>query len=163
MRHLSLLTFIVLTLAGCQSGEKKTETQKTVPLQNDLPALQLITTTGQPIFAKTLRGKTILVLFQPDCDHCQREAIQIQENLEAFKSYQLYFVSDVTDQELIAFAHTYKLDDQPNIHFSTTTADQIISNFGPLDTPSLFIYSNEGKLVNKFIGETDISKIVPAL
>lgn len=162
MRHFSLLTFIVFTLAGCQSGVQKKEVSP-APLQNDLPGFQLITTNGQPIFAKTLSGKTIIILFQPDCDHCQREAIQIQENLEAFKSYQLYFVSDVTDQELIAFAHTYKLDDQPNIHFATTTADQIISNFGPLDTPSLFIYSQQGKLVHKFIGETDISKIVPAL
>lgn len=163
MKNFALLTFIVLVLAGCLSGEQKKETGKSVPLQNDLPALQLVTTTGQPIFAKTLPGKTVIILFQPDCDHCQREAIQIQENIEAFKDYQLYFISNVSDQELIAFAHTYKLDSPPNIHFATTSADQIISNFGPLDTPSLFIYSEGGKLVNKFIGETDISKILPAL
>lgn len=153
------ILLLLVTFVACQQ-KKETSSR---PLQNDLPSMQLVTTIGQPIFAKTLAGKIVLVLFQPDCDHCQREAAQIRENLKAFDSYQLYFISNVTDQELIKFAKDYKFDSASNVHFATTTADQIVSNFGPLDTPSLFVYSAEGKLMHKFIGETDISKILPIL
>lgn len=155
---------MLMTLVACQHAEKKREIKSATNVkQNDLPAMQLMTTSGQPVFTKALAGKIILILFQPECDHCQREAEQIQHNLGAFVNYQLYFISDVSEAELLRFANEYNLNTHVNIHFARTTADEILSNFGPLETPALFIYSAEGKLENKFIGETDIQMILSAL
>ena len=114
------------------------------------------------ISARDLTGKNVIVMFQPDCDHCQREAKQIQENIDAFKAYQVYFVSSATGEELKKFASEYKLDNFSHIHFGSTTVEEIISSLGQIDAPSVYIYDN-GKLRQKFNGETDIAEITKHL
>lgn len=130
---------------------------------NDLPQLPLTRLDGSRVVAKDLKGKTVLVLFQPDCDHCQREAIQIRENLEAFDGYELYFVSDAALPQLSKFAEEYELAGKSNIYFAQTTVNDIIQTLGPVEAPSVFVYSEEGRLVNSFIGETPIEQIKSSL
>src|SRR5438046_10742212 len=61
----------------------------------DLPNISLTTLTGQRFQGGDLIGKNvILILFQPDCDHCQREAREIKEHIQSFRRYQLYFVTN---------------------------------------------------------------------
>jgi peroxiredoxin len=134
-----------------------------VKASNELPMLPMTKLDGSRLTAKQLKGKTVLVLFQPDCDHCQREAVQIQEHLDAFKGYTLYFISDAAPEQVRKFAQEYKLTGTPNIHFATTTIQDIINAVGPLDAPSLFVYSQEGRLVKSFIGETSIEEILKYL
>jgi thiol-disulfide isomerase/thioredoxin len=134
-----------------------------VKSSNELPMLPMTKLDGSRLTAKQLKGKTVLVLFQPDCDHCQREAVQIQEHLDAFKGYTLYFVSDAGLPQISQFAQEYKLAGNPNIHFATTTLQDIINALGPVDAPSLFVYSEQGRLVKSFIGETPIEEILKSL
>ncbi len=130
---------------------------------NDLPMLPMLLQDGSRVMAKNLQGKTVLVLYQPDCDHCQREATQIRENLEAFEGYKVYFVSDAGFAQQRQFAETYKLADLNNVYFATTTINDILEQVGPIEAPSLFVYSEEGRLVKSFIGETPIEQILPVL
>ena len=130
---------------------------------SDLPAMQVTGIDGKSFSAKSLKGKTVIVMYQPDCDHCQREATQMQENIAAFKSYQIYFVSTATSAEIKKFAAEYKLNTSRNVHFGTTTLGNILSTYGPVDTPSLYIYNADGHLVKKFNGETDIHVIIKHL
>lgn len=129
---------------------------------NELPAMRITLVDSTQLSASNLHGKTVIVMFQPDCDHCQREAKQIQENIGAFKSYQVYFVSSATGDELKKFASEYKLDSYRHIHFGSTTVEEIISSLGQIDAPSVYIYNN-GKLKQKFNGETDIHEITKHL
>lgn len=126
---------------------------------SDLPAMQVTGIDGKSFSAKSLKGKTVIVMYQPDCDHCQREAAQIQQNITSFKPYQLYFISTATAAEIKKFAAGYKLNTYPNVHFGTTTLGDILSTYGPVETPSLYIYSADGHLVKKFNGETDIQVV----
>ncbi len=130
---------------------------------NDLPMLPLTRLDGSRFTAKNLEGKTVLVLFQPDCDHCQRCATQIREQIEAFRPYQIYFVSDASLPQLSQFARTYKLADQSNVHFANAAINDILDQIGPIEAPSLFVYSEEGRLVKSFIGETPIEEILKVL
>jgi cytochrome oxidase Cu insertion factor (SCO1/SenC/PrrC family) len=151
-------------------GPESTGKQSTAPPQvtpaapalrhTDLPNMQLAITDGSRATAKNIQGKAVLVLFQPDCDHCQREAAQIREHLEAFQGYTLYFISDAPPAQLAQFAQEYRLINQPNIHFAQTSIESILQNFGPIDTPSVFIYSDKGMLKKSFIGETPIEQIL---
>lgn len=129
----------------------------------DLPKLPLTTLDGTQLMANELEGGTVLVLFQPDCDHCQREATQIRENIAAFDAYKIYFVSDANLPQLSQFAQTYKLADQDNVYFAQTTLNDILNQVGPIEAPSLFVYSPEGRLVKSFIGETPIEEILKVL
>lgn len=126
---------------------------------NELPHMTIHLLTGDSVNARTWADKrAVLVLFQPDCDRCHREAEQIAENLDAFSDYELYFVSASLPAETEQFARDYRLAGRDNVIFGVTTVDEILENFGPIQAPSLYIYSN-GKLVQALNGEVDISVI----
>lgn len=141
--------------------QKKEEQQRST--DNDLPALLITTTQGNQIFTKNLSGKIILVLFQPDCDHCQREAKQIHDKLSAFREYEMYFISTASSDELDKFSVAYKFNEASSVHFASTSFDNIISSFGSIDAPSVFVYSADGKLIKHFNGEVEISRILEVL
>lgn len=166
MKNISiLLTAGMLTVVACskqpeQSSETGLSNRPTVV--NELPTMHIMLVDSTRLSARDFRGKVVIVMFQPDCDHCQREAKQIRENIEAFKAYQVYFVSSAGSEELKKFAGEYKLDNYSHIHFGSTTVEEIISSLGQIDAPSVYIYDN-GKLRQKFNGETDIAEITKHL
>ena len=111
---------------------------------------------------KELEINTVLVLFQPNCDHCQREADAISKNLESFKGYGLFFVSTDDFSVMNDFARRYKLKEASNVYFARTSGDVIYNLFGSIDAPSVYIYK-EGKLSAQFNGETPIDEIIQKL
>ena len=162
MNKLLLLTFVLAGLISACKTEKKSEASE-VPVANDLPTMLIKKLDSTYVKTKTFSGKTILILFFPDCDHCQREAKAIQEHLESFKEYNLYFISTVSASAIENFSVTYGLSGKDNIHFATTTVQDVLSNFGPVDAPSIYIYSAEGKQTRSFNGEVAIEEILKSL
>ncbi|MDB5261303.1 MAG: hypothetical protein JWQ14_584 [Adhaeribacter sp.] len=164
---------LVLTIGSCNNNKSTLPAQEAPVVENnvptaveastDLPALPLIKLDGTPLMANNLSGKTVLFFFQPDCDHCQRETVQIRENLAAFRDYKVYFITNAGLPELRKFSQDYKIAFEPNFTFAQATIENILNTVGPMDSPSLFIYSNEGQLVKAFNGETPIEQILPGL
>lgn len=144
-----------MTLKSC----KEKESSKTVNAVNDLPTMQITMLDDSQVSIHTLTGKIILILFQSDCDHCQREAREIRENLDAFNGYSIYFLSADEASAVHKFANDYNLLGQKNIYFARTTVDDVIKNFGSIPAPSVYVYANQ-RLVQKFNGEVAIEKIL---
>ena len=161
MKRIILLSLLIV-LGSCSSKKKDTERQPVV-IPNDLPSMQIRMLDGNTLEAKTIKGPAVLILFQPDCDHCQNEARQFREYLSAFKNYSLYFVSSGAIPEIEKFSVDYKLSGIENVAFGFTTVENILNNFGPIQAPSVYIYSEQEKLVQKFNGEVDISVILKYL
>lgn len=161
---LNIILIIGFKFIGCTkiSTETKKETIEPTQKINDLPSMNLTTTDGIQVNTQTLKGKSILILFQPDCDHCQREAKEIREHIDAFKDYTVYFISADQMPAIEKFAKEYDLLNQTNFSFGMTTVDNVLNNFGPIPAPSLYIYSDQS-LVQKFNGEVSIDKILQAL
>jgi cytochrome oxidase Cu insertion factor (SCO1/SenC/PrrC family) len=159
-----LIAGFVLTSAACSSREKQPDQQKqTAEAQvSDLPDITLAMMDGSKLQVKTLKGNAILILFQPDCDHCQREAEDIKDFLKEFEKYTLYFIAAADMKEIKAFASTYGLADKPNIRFGATDVTTVVNSFGSIPAPSVFIY-NGGKQKAAFKGETEIGQIIRAL
>ena len=162
MNRLIFLSLLLVGLISACKTEKKKEAPE-VLVTNDLPSMLIKKTDSTYVKTKTLSGKTILILFFPDCDHCQREAKAIQEHLDSFKDYNLYFISTAPAPQLDNFSNDYGLSGKDNIHFATTTVPDILDNFGPVDAPSIYIYSAEGKRTKSFNGETAIEEILKSL
>lgn len=161
-----ILSFLAITVGfhlSCSAPQKK-EADKLMPIQNNLPPLKLKNLDGSMLDVQSFLGKkTILILFQPDCDHCQNEAQQIAKRLSAFASYTLYFISSAPNVEVEKFSHDYNLADQPNIHFALTESQSIIDSYGPIPAPSIYIYSKEGSLLNSFNGEMEMDVVIKYL
>jgi peroxiredoxin len=162
-----LVYLLMLLMVACNSKQEKAEAPvletKPAEVTNDLPQMFFVMLDGSHVKAKELQGNTVLVLFQPDCDHCQREAQQIKEHIEAFRNYTVYFVSMASMPELEAFAKKYELNGFSNVRFGTTDLQSILDNFGSVSAPSVYVYNGSGKLTAKFNGETDINKILSSI
>ncbi|HEX6227568.1 MAG TPA: redoxin domain-containing protein [Chryseolinea sp.] len=165
MKYYTLtITLITAGLFFCCSTptQKTTVESPVVQTRNDLPNMTVTSLDETHINLRTLKDKTILILFQPDCDHCQREAKEIRENLDAFKNYSLYFISADQFDPVKKFGEDYDLITQPNVHFALTTVDNVLKNFGAIPAPSVYIYADQ-KLVKKFNGEVSIGRILQAI
>jgi peroxiredoxin len=130
---------------------------------NDYPNMKLFGADGSVRQARALPPKSILILYFPDCEHCQREAKAVSDHIQAFKNYQLWFIATATHKEIELFSKQYQLAGYRNVHFVRTEATDVLQNFGAIPTPSLFIYSAEKKLVKAFKGETNIEDILKQL
>jgi peroxiredoxin len=130
---------------------------------SDLPDLTITKLDNSQVRVKELKGRNILVLFQPDCDHCQRETKEIKAHLPAFKDYTLYFVSNYPADQLRQFSRDYELAFEPNVVFATATLEGILNTLGPQPSPSVYIYDEQGRLVKSFLGETKVENILQAL
>ena len=157
--HFKLAALFLLIVVQCCSSSSDKATNS-VAGQNDLPQMVVTKPDGSQLNMNEMTGKIVLILFQTDCDHCQREAAAIQENISAFKPYSVYFITTSSQQQIDTFAKKYRLADYPNVHFCLTTSESILDNFGPIDTPSLYIFSSDRKLVKSFNGETPIGEIL---
>ncbi len=156
-----LILIIALFLTSCSQSKKESISEAT--LQSELPSLQITVLPGDTINVSSLPGKIVLFFFSPDCDHCQREATDIREHLNAFKNYDLYFIAARGSGEIEAFAKTYGLNDISNVHFAQAEVPDVVRVMGAIGTPTLYIYSDKKRLVKKFENETDVDEIVKFL
>lgn len=153
----------VLFLFACAPVKKKDEETKETSAKNDLPAMTITKLDGVAVDLKNLDNAAVLIFFRPDCDHCQREAKKIKENLISFKNYSVYFIASDPIQQIEKFAFDYELKEQPNVFFGWTASENIVANFGSISAPSLYIYSQQQTLVKSFNGETPISSVLSYL
>ena len=140
----------------------KTIAPSEVSSANDLPLLTVLQTNGESITIRDLEGKVVLIFFNPDCDHCQREAKQISDQKNIFKNHSVYFISIDSMTQIERFALEYKLTD-PNFHFAQVDGLAVYNTVGPLPSvPAIFIYNNK-RFIKKLEGEAKLEEIMKYL
>lgn len=166
--HLVLLLCVGLTACGnkdtsapsAEQSKVKPEAEQIRSPTTEVPDLPLTLRDGTRKSASELSGNVALILFQPDCDHCQREAEDIRRNIDGFKDFELYLISSAPLEEVIQFARQYDLEGQKQVHLATTTVPDILRSFGPIDAPSIYLYGQDGKLIQSFNGEVAIEVVL---
>ena len=117
----------------------------------NIPKFTLNLTTGKS-FNNTQIPKTkytCIIIFSPDCSHCQDEATELTKNADKFKSVFFIWTSykDMTDIKV--FATKYGLDKQSNVIVGRDPEFSIPVFFRPRMTPFLAIYE-KGQLLKVF-------------
>ncbi len=87
-------------------------------------------------------------------DRCSYEAEAIQKQLEDFRSTQLIWISAADSSSIRQFAQQHQLDQVPNVHWMSDTADVFAHTFGSSSVPSVWIYGQDGQLLKHYKGET---------
>lgn len=163
-----VLLLVCLAMLSCEKKPRvesavEDETTLPTPVRDDRPPITIRLTDGTDVKVKEQKSKMILVLFQPDCDHCQDEAKQIRQQLEAFKDYQMYFISSESLETILKFSKDYELFNKDRVSFGYASVDDILSHFGSISTPSIYIYKESGELIQSFDGLVDVSVIIQYL
>ena len=125
---------------------------------NEFPSLNFMKLNGESMSMKNAEDKSIIIFFNPGCDHCQREAKQISSRREIFKDYTLYFLTVDSIQNIEKFSREYDLLDK-NFIFGRAEGIDVYQSVGPLPSvPAFFIY-NKKKLVKRIDGEVDVEEV----
>jgi thioredoxin-related protein len=161
-KYLLLLLFTPLAIAAIAQTDSVLLYQR-FPV---VPTFRLINIADSSIFTKdNLKKKkaTIIMMFSPDCEHCQEETKTLTANIHLFKKAQIIMVSPLDFNYMRQFYNDYKIADYPNITMGRDPNYFLGTFFNVHSFPSFFLYNKKGKLVNKFIGGYSVQEIAAAL
>lgn len=159
------LSLTLIALFACTTKKEQPNAHpapQEVASINEYPNISLRLTDGKELQAKTLKGNNVFVLFQPECDHCQEEAIQIEQRLDEFRNYTLYFISSAPMEQIDGFARNFGLHEKENVKFAWTSTQGVLDHYGPIPTPSVYVYA-DGRLRQSFKGQTPVDTILKSL
>lgn len=109
--------------------------------------------------------KTVFILFDPGCSHCQVEAAALGKNYNKLKNVNIYFVS-MNDPALQAtFLETFgkELVGKPNVEVLYDRNQDFIQKFHiPKQFPANYVYGADGKLQTSWDGDKNINEIIEA-
>jgi len=164
IKNLIVCLLLVGGLAACQKEKPKDvvlNAQSTAPAPtpvNEMPQLSVQRTDGAEISLRDKTGKVLIICFNPDCDHCQREAKMISENKRILTGYEVYFISPESMDMISQFSKDYNLV-EPNIHFTRADGVNVINALGTITTvPTFFVYHDQ-KRVARQEGEISLDKL----
>lgn len=107
---------------------------------------------------------TCIIIFSPDCSHCQHEATELNKNADKLKD--VFFIWD-SYREMDAikkFATNYNLVGKPNIVIGRDPAFTIPTFYRPKMTPFVALYENGNflKVWEQGVEVTEFMKIIGA-
>jgi len=154
MKYIFLGLFLLTSLSTkvqAQTTEQAPVVDPNAPYIKDknIPNFSLTSINGKEITNKELPINytyTCIIIFSPDCSHCEHEAAELTKNADKFKNV-LFIWDSYRDLESIKkFATKYNLANQPNIVIGRDGAFTIPTFFRPRMTPFVALYK-KGKFV----------------
>lgn len=106
---------------------------------------------------------TIIMIFSPDCEHCQHETKELIANIKLFKKAQIIMASPLDHQILKKFYEEYKIADYPNIIMGRDPSYFFGSFYRVRSFPAIFVYDKKGKFISSFDGSAPVQKIADIL
>jgi hypothetical protein len=149
----TLFSIFIVSLLSVLTLSAQSNIDPNAPFLKDknIPKFTLNLTTGKS-FSNTQIPKTrytCIIIFSPDCSHCQEEAAGLTKNAAQFKSVFFIWNSYKEMNEIKAFASKYGLDKQSNVIVGRDPEFSIPVFFRPRMTPFVAIY-DKGQLLKVF-------------
>lgn len=152
------IAFIIL-FGGLRLLILKFEPTKEIELRlkaASLPELDLTLIDGTK-FILSPGDPIVLVYFNSECDHCQRQIKALRSNLAMFEGISIVLMSAQSNEGIANFAVT--LGTIQNIRVVQCKPEEIAEKFGVLSLPQIFVYDSKGELGGLFYGETEPKEI----
>lgn len=131
----------------------------------NLPAFTLLTPDTAFFSNENLvKGKnTIFMLFNPECEHCQKQFEQLVKMPEVINNAQLVMCSTELMDKIKVFYNKFHLENYPFVHLGKDYKVFLGSFFQPKTVPVVVIYDKQNQF--RFIsqGQATRKQIVEAL
>jgi thioredoxin-related protein len=108
------------------------------------------------------KQKTLLIIFSPDCDHCQQETKDLIAAMDKFKKIQIVMVSWLPYQEIQKFYTAYNIAAYPNITMGWDKSFFLPPFYKFNSLPFMALYDKKGNLISVFEGSVPLDKVVEA-
>jgi thiol-disulfide isomerase/thioredoxin len=109
------------------------------------------------------KKKVMLVLFNPQCEHCQQEAENLSQNLDKFKDTHVVMATTAPLYSMNEFMEKYKLGGYKNIVFTQDTHYFLLNFYNLHNLPFHAFYNKNKQLISVFEGSMTLEKIFAEL
>jgi len=160
---------IIIAIAlviGFQNADAQTDTVPAYKKFKVIPVFTIMSAPDSIKFTKNDLAKkkaTVVMLFNPDCDHCQHATKDLIEHIDLFKDAQIIMVSSMNFSHIKKFYQDYKIADHPNITMGRDGAYFLGTYYKIKNYPSIFVYDKKGGFVQEFRGTADMQLVAGSL
>jgi thioredoxin-related protein len=160
----SLYAGLVLLLFAL-SAQCQTDSIMLPPYQRfrTVPPFKLLKTDSTTYFTKDdlKKNKAVLIIiFSPDCEHCQHETEEILNRIDDFKDIQIVMATTLSFNQMKEFYEKYELSKYNNITVGLDFQYVLLSFFRPRHLPYLGMYDKKGKLLTTFEGSLKMEELL---
>jgi thioredoxin-related protein len=106
---------------------------------------------------------TLIMMFSPDCDHCQHQTEDIIKNIEAFKNTQIVMNTVLPFELMKEFSNKYQLQRFKNIIVGRDVLFFFSPYYRARFTPYLALYNKNGELLYTNDGQVKIETLIAQL
>jgi len=132
-----------------------------------LPQFKFFKLDGKPYSNVNINQskKTLFILFDCTCEHCQREAKELNKAYAKFKNVNVLMVTLDESISIQKFFGSYApgLNLKPNVTVLQDKNRTFIPTFLPSQYPAMYLYSPAGKLLVYSNGDGGIKKILKSI
>ena len=163
---MSVLKSLVLWVLVFYSTGAAAQTDTTQPPYKRFPTVppfQILLGDSTTLYTKASlpRAKPVLLmLFSPDCSHCQHAAQEIVAHKDELKNIQIVMATLRSISQMNAFAETYGLKALPNVVLGKDVYYILPSFYGVRNLPYMAFYKKNGDLIKTFEGGLPIKNVI---
>ena len=106
---------------------------------------------------------TLIMIFSPDCGHCQHATTLLLQNISHFKHTQILMTTWLPYSEMLAFYKNYKIADYPQITMGWDSKDFFLPYYHVSSYPGMVVYDKNGKYVTSYSGDVNMKDLWDAL
>ena len=162
-KFLTLIAGIVLSVTLYSQNDSIQPPYKRFPTFPPVKIL-LVDSTKATIKNDLPKKKPVmLMIFSPDCDHCQHETEELVKNIEKFKDVTIVMATMRPYAEMMAFREKYGLAKYKNIIMGQDTDFFLLPFYDVKNLPFLAFYNKKGELISVFSGSMPMEKVLVEL
>ena len=128
-----------------------------------LPPLDLLLDDSVTTFTeKDIRKNmaTLVFVFSPDCDHCQKETEELVDKIDQFKNIQIVMATTFDFSKMKNFIETYNLKKYKNITVGWDKTYLLPTFYRMSYFPFLGMYDKKGNLIEGVEGALPLDKVL---
>ncbi|GAA4734780.1 hypothetical protein GCM10023229_11480 [Flavisolibacter ginsenosidimutans] len=159
MKILLAFCFAALSFSAFAQTDTIAPAYKRFPF---LPPLQLLLADSTKFTKDDLakNKQTLIVLFSPECEHCQHEAEMLYAGREMLDKIQIVMITTYPIYRMKEFAENYGLNNMKNVVVTKDPHYLMIPFYDVRNFPFMAFYDKKGKLIGTFQGTATIEKIL---
>lgn len=162
MKKWLLPLILLVSVSAVAQVDSTTPPYKKFPT---LPPIQILLGDSTTKFTKEnlpAKKPVLVMLFSPDCSHCQHETEEFIAHREAIKDLQIVMITFHPLSDMNAFISRYKLNELPNIVVGKDIYWTMPAFYDIHNLPFHAMYDKKGNLIEAFEGSMELNKVLQA-
>ncbi|MEO7922141.1 MAG: thioredoxin [Chitinophagaceae bacterium] len=159
-KYLLIIGLVTVTLAGYSQVDSIQAPYKKFPF---FPPMKLLLPDSSTYYTKDDLPKkkpVMLMLFNPQCEHCQHETEELVRNIDQFKDIHIVLSTSMLFDSMMSFREKYKLAQFDNIVVGYDPGFFLITYYMLHNMPFLAFYNKKKELISVFEGSLPIPAIL---